>query len=216
MTEERKKELKGLTIIMEMLSEEYGPIDISENKIKIWDDMLLREYGIEKIRLAATQLMKQRDKYNKGFPKIFEIIEFIRGKKEDFEDLALQQCMKAKQAIIDHGSYASVKFDDCLIHKTIEAMGGWQQFCLTELKDWTWKEKEFVQKYLSFKRAFDENNIDYIPSYLPGIHAESTLNKMRGYAPGIKFIETGHKTEMQDKQIVPAKNILAELAKRMS
>lgn len=206
-----RNDLKELAVVMNTLAEEYG-IEINEIKIQTWEEILLKPYGIEKIKLAATKILKADRKF-KTFPKISEMIHAIEGDKPKSEEIALSQFMAAKQAIIDVSSYSSVSFDDCIIHKVIDSMGGWPEFCITDNSQWHWKEKEFVERYVRFKAQYDASELDYTPEYLPGVHGNSPSNIKLGYKPKIYEVKTNYPC-IPIKRI-ESRNFMKELNERM-
>ena len=64
------------------------------------------------------------------------------------------------------GNYQSVQFDDPVIHSTVEAMGGWQQFCSMLTEEEKWKVREFERLYVVISARQSANH----PKYLPGTH----------------------------------------------
>jgi len=183
--------LKELISIMNFLAEEFCPqnYNISELKIQTWDDMLLKKYGIQKIKIAAEEIIKT--KIYSGFPKISEIIRLIEGDIESIEDIALCQWFCVRDTIEKCGAYASIKYDDLLIHKTIKAMGGWINLCKTSLKNLPWKEKEFIKIYAIFKKQ----DITDAPEYLPGIHSNYNNSRNLDYQAQAVNIKTKYPTQ---------------------
>jgi hypothetical protein len=106
----------------------------------------------------------------KFFPKPAEFIEVLRGNESD---LVAQAWIKTVEAIRHYGNYASIKFDDPVIHAVIEFMGGWP-----ETGNWTddelkWKQREFERLY-GIMQARGKH-----PEYLPGLI--ETTNRAKGY-----------------------------------
>ena len=96
---------------------------------------------------------------NKFFPKPAEFLDILRG---DSGDQALLAWEKVYKAISQHGHYASVEFDEPVIHSCIELMGGWIELCSMELNDVKWKQKEFIGLYKTMSRKNQH------PKYLAG------------------------------------------------
>jgi hypothetical protein len=49
------------------------------------------------------------------------------------------------------GTYTDVVFDDALIHRVIQDMGGWIGFGLKDNDEWPFVAKEFENRYRGFK-----------------------------------------------------------------
>ena len=118
----------------------------------------LKEYPIKDIEKAVNILITSR--VFPSFPKPAEIIQDITGNDQD---RAIEAWAKVDSTVKSHGPYVSVKFDDDVIHSCIELMGGWVNLCNEDIKNWHWKQKEFVQLYATLSKK----NIH--PEYLPGI-----------------------------------------------
>jgi len=179
--------LKKLAVIMAELADEFtdGSYDITDIKIQRWDELLVKKYGIDAISDAAAKLMANRSRYEKGFPRIREMIDILEYSDNDFEDIAQEQFLIAKDTITSHGAYRSVQFDDPIIHKVIESMGGWVNFCMTQYKDLPWKEKEFIKYYASYRSLYDEGKLD-LPRYLQGLSPTAQVSEVKTYHPATK------------------------------
>ena len=209
----KKNDRKELIVIMNHLSDEFdGGKPVSEQKIDTWESLIVVEYGMPALKTAVRTLIRSRDKYEKGFPRISEIVRIVDDDdNEDIEDIALHQWITVKETIVKVGTYSSVKFDDPLIHKTINSISGWVELGQVETDQLQWKEKEFIRNYISFARNIDE--ID-CPKYLPGVHANSYLNQKYGHEIKVSEVKTMHPREV--KQIEDkSKNVLKELSSRM-
>lgn len=102
----------------------------------------LEEFKISDVEKAVISIVKNRVFAN--FPKPGEITQYISG---DAEEKATKAWLKVSWAVKHIGQYASVRFDDPIIHSVIEAMGGWYQ--IQEIGKWhdTWTQKEFINLY---------------------------------------------------------------------
>ena len=109
---------------------------------------------------ACKKSFDQLIAISKFFPKPPDFLEILRGTIQDTAVLAWE---KVDSTVKSHGPYVSVKFDDDVIHSCIELMGGWVALCNEDIKNWHWKQKEFVQLYATLSKK----NIH--PEYLPGI-----------------------------------------------
>lgn len=178
---------KKLVVIMNELSDEFtdGEYQITDIKAKRWEELLVKKYGIDAISDAAVKLMANRSRYEKGFPRIREMIDILEKSDNNFEDIAQEQFLITKDTITSHGAYRSVQFDDPIIHKVIESMGGWVNFCMTQLTDWTWKEKEFIKYYVSYRSLNDDGKLE-LPRYLQGLSPTAQVSEVKTYHPATK------------------------------
>jgi hypothetical protein len=94
------------------------------------------------------------------FPKPVDFLEILQGKKENKATLKWLEVLESVKRI---GNYQSIKFSDPVIHSVINAMGGWPQLCMMEIKEEKWKQKEFERLY----EIIGERGGNH-PKYLPG------------------------------------------------
>lgn len=83
------------------------------------------------------------------FPKPADMINALCG---SVEDRAQDAWIMVDNAIRQIGTYRSIIFEDPIIAKTIETMGGWEAFGEILEKDWHWHQKEFVKIYKAMNR----------------------------------------------------------------
>lgn len=99
--------------------------ELSSPTIKLYWQ-ILKPYPIEKINQAAQNILTGR-KYS-TFPLPADFIEYV-DPRASLEERA----MVAVESVLDKmefkGSWYSVKFDDPIIHATIERLGGWIRLC---------------------------------------------------------------------------------------
>lgn len=59
-----------------------------------------------------------------------------------------------ERAVIEHGGYSSVCFDDPVINATIHQLGGWERCCETETQRFdVWLRKDFERVYAALCRS---------------------------------------------------------------
>jgi hypothetical protein len=104
-----------------------------------------------------------------------DLIDQLQGSKQD---QAVEAWLKVDRAVRTIGPYYSVKFDDPVIHSTIEGMGGWMHINDFPEHEWKWKRKEFEDLYKVVSRK--KSHIEY----LTGI--TEAENRIKGFE---KFIE---------------------------
>jgi len=114
---------------------------VSKELVKIYYE-LLKGYSDEQIDRALNITAKTC----KFFPKPAEIIETIEGNQSEKSLLAWE---KVKRGIEEAGVYQSVIFDDLVIHKVIDSLGGW--ISIFEIEgDLTWYQKDFERLYQAY------------------------------------------------------------------
>ncbi len=107
------------------------------------------------------------------FPKPADIVRLI---DETDESRALDAWNKVETTICRMGAYASVVFDDLIIHAVVEQMGGWPKLCSLTLDDLLFRVNEFKRRYITY---INKPPIRH-PKCLYGLAAIS--NRARGYA----------------------------------
>ncbi len=159
MTENDKREFgELLTGMAEAFTQEC-----SKAKLEIYF-MALQDMPMDDVKNSILQIIKTRT--TATFPKVAEIRSALRG---DVESKAMLAGQTIERAILKAGPYASVVFDDPVIHKTIHSLGGWVKVCNATGDEWTWLKKEIVCLY----KAHSRNSGGEIPSRLSGIHEQN-------------------------------------------
>jgi hypothetical protein len=95
-------------------------------------------------------------------PKPADLIRMLGGTSLD---AAMQAWAKVERAIRRVGGHESVVFDDPVIHRCIEDMGGWLKLCGTLEDDLPFRAKDFQNLYRGF--AMRREIPDY-PKHLIG------------------------------------------------
>lgn len=81
-------------------------------------------------------------------PKPADAVRMMGGTTQD---AALQAWAKVDRAVRVVGTWNSVVFDDPLIHRVIDEMGGWPQLGNKQEKEWPFIAKEFENRYRGYK-----------------------------------------------------------------
>lgn len=81
-------------------------------------------------------------------PKPADIIRMLKGTTLD---AALTAWAKVDQAVRRVGTYQDVVFDDSIIHRVIQDMGGWIALGTKSEDEWPFVAKEFENRYRGFK-----------------------------------------------------------------
>ena len=118
---------------------DYYRESVSETVLSFWTSGLAK-FSFEDIKTAFENWMMTNDR----MPKISNIVEILNGTGCD---RALAALMKVEKAMDDHGAYATVVFDDPVIHAVIQSMGGWIKACRQTEYEFTWWKKDFRERY---------------------------------------------------------------------
>jgi len=109
-----------------------------------WQDLIEFDLQVIKDAIRAHARNPDRGQY---FPQVADITRYILGNPET---CALNAWSKVRKAIQDIGSYASLVFDDEIIHATIDDMGGWIRLCQSNIKEIPFLAREFQQRYTQY------------------------------------------------------------------
>ncbi len=137
---------------------------MTETVFKFWIASL-KDYSFQEIVDAFNRFVQTESR----MPVLADILKILRGSEED---RALAALLKVERAMEEHGGYATVVFDDPVIHATIQSLGGWLKACRQTDYDFTWWKKEFRERY----RHFDQYGLPpEVPVRLVGIFDQANL-----------------------------------------
>ena len=125
---------------------------------KALSDLTIDEVESGALHVANTKTIKV-------FPTPAEIREAVKGKPEDQAVIAADKIQNALRGV---GGYASVCFDDPIIHLIIQNYGGWDKLSDITQDEWKWLRKEFEKHYKVY--AVRAVSLTVIPERLAGIH----------------------------------------------
>ena len=184
--------------ILEPVSELFSK-PMTPEILNLWFG-LLSPYSADEIRNAFSRFIQTESR----MPLPADILGILRGAGED---RALAALMKVEKAMQDHGGYATVVFDDPIIHGVIEGLGGWIRACRQTENEFTWWKKDFRERYEHCDRYGLPPDL---PVRLSGIFDQTNLPlgeksqepKVVGdYEKAIGWVSK------REKSIVPAPNI---------
>jgi len=174
MTEDEKKIfLQSLVGIAEI----YGKT-LSESLIRVYWEILKR-YDVEDVARSFTQHASNPDA-GQFMPKPADIIKCIDG---GGDSRSLKAWTKVEKAIRTVGPYQTVVFDDLIIHKVIEDLGGWISLNAITDKELPFKANEFSKRYLGY---IMRSNIKY-PKKLIGIAEANNVMEKKKVEPPISI-----------------------------
>jgi hypothetical protein len=122
----------------------------SKAVLKIWFESLAN-HTIEEIESAVTRYIKSPD-FGSYKPKPSDLIKILEGTSDD---RAFSAWSKLEKAVRRVGTYKTVVFDDPIIHRVVDDMGGWCEIGRKEERELPFVSKEFCQRY----RAFSSKSI---------------------------------------------------------
>lgn len=123
----------------------------------------LRQYDYEAIERAAWAHTQSPDESGRWMPKISDLNKVLQGRTIDQASLAWAKVDKAVRTI---GTWRDVVFDDPIVHRVIQDMGGWIKLGQQDMKEWPFIEKRFVMAYQGHR--IQSEVMDY-PNVLTGI-----------------------------------------------
>ena len=161
--------------VMQLVSEQYGKTP-SEGLISLYW-MGLKNYEFPAVREAIGRHLANTDN-GQFMPKIADIIRMMQGSSMDS---AYSAWTKVDKAVRQVGPYESVVFDDPIIHKVLNDMGGWIMLSEKTEDEWPFIAKEFENRYKGFKSR--NERIEY-PAKLIGLaEANNTREGQKTSAP---------------------------------
>jgi hypothetical protein len=155
----------------------------------------LRQYDYESIEKAAWAHTQLPDEAGRWIPKVSDLNKMLIGRTSDQGQIAWSKVDRAVRTV---GPYADVAFDDPIIHRVIQEMGGWVHLNSKEDKEWPFVAKEFVTRYQSYKMTGETP--EHAP-YLIGVAASQ--NQHTGHAQPLEVRLLGNVNKA--KQIASTK-----------
>lgn len=119
--------------------------DLSEFSGEVWWNAL-RPFDFPAVREAFSRHCVNPDS-GQFAPKPADIVRMLGGSTQD---LALVAWSKVDKAVRQVGTYATVVFDDPLIHRVLQDMGGWISLGLKTEHEWPFVAKEFENRYRGY------------------------------------------------------------------
>lgn len=151
---------------------DYYSKDLSESVLEIWWTAV-RPYDLAAVRKALGQHAVNPDR-GSYLPKASDVVLMLGGSTLDS---ALVAWSKLEEALSRVGRYMTVVFDDPLIHRVVDEMGGWTVIGACSARDWPFKQNEFVNRYRGYRMRSET------PPYPPRLLGISDgENAAHGYA----------------------------------
>lgn len=137
-------EIKEFTELLAGVHEFYGK-QMSEFATDVWIQAM-GGYDLAAIRDALGRHAMNPDS-GQFMPKPADVVRMIDG---GTADSALVAWSKFDKAVRSVGPYMSVAFDDPIIHRVIEDMGGWTGFDKKTEDEWPFLRNEFTTRYRGY------------------------------------------------------------------
>lgn len=149
----------------------------------------LERFELETVRMALSAWVQNPD-HGQFPPKPADLIRMIEGTTGD---RALLAWSKVDKAIRQVGHYESVAFDDPIIHRVIDDMGGWRRLAAhASDKELEFTAKDFANRY----RVFALRGVPDYPAYLIG-EAEA-FNSHKGHQQRHRVMLLGNQARAQE------------------
>lgn len=161
----------------------YGK-DLSEFALSVWWEAM-RPFDFVAVRDALNRHAVNPDN-GQFLPKPADVVRLLRGSTLDS---ALVAWAKVDKAVRQIGSYASVTFDDPIIHRVIADMGGWVSVCSGTEDEWPFKAKEFENRY----RGYVNRPPEEWPPRLIGL--EEHQNSQNGFSHCFRLVYVGDREQ---------------------
>lgn len=152
----------------------YWKADVSEFTLQVWVSAC-DGFTLEQVKKAIVKHATDPDR-GQFAPKVADIVRHLAGTKTD---QALRAWSKVHSAMSDVGAYQSIAFDDAVIHRVVEDLGGWPKLCRLPVDELSYVQHRFCESYRAYAGRGD---FDYPPS-LGGDHADAGAYAKRGLPP---------------------------------
>jgi len=111
-----------------------------------WDG--LRQFDIGAIETSIKRHINRPDKDGSFMPKVSDLKVMLEGRSGDQSALAWAKVDRAVRTV---GTYEDVLFDDGLIHRIVDELGGWVWLGAQEEKNWPFIAKDFQARYQGYR-----------------------------------------------------------------
>lgn len=164
-----KSDFDSFSKIISSIGDMYGKT-VSDMALSIWWNAL-NHLELSAIREALSAHIRNPDN-GQFMPKPADVIRLLGGTTTDQANIAWSKVDKAVKTI---GAYRDIAFDDPIIHKVIEEMGGWHQLGQRDDREWGIIENRFITRY----RSYIIFGVDTYPGILIG--TSNMYNMRNGY-----------------------------------
>jgi hypothetical protein len=145
--------------------------DFSEFALTVWTQAMA-PFDVAAVERALGQHAMNPDS-GQWCPKPADIVKMLQGSTKDSANTAWSA---VDYAIRTRGDQYSVVFDDPLVHRVVEDMGGWIKLCRVDVEQYPFTQNEFVTRYRGYKMR---GEVPPYPAKLIG--APEDFNARQGY-----------------------------------
>jgi hypothetical protein len=150
------------------VGEQYGK-SLSEGvKMLYWQGLI--NYDLKAVQQALYRHIRNPDN-GQFMPKVADIIRMLQGSTQDSALIAWAKVDKAVRSV---GTQVTVVFDDPIIHRVLQDMGGWLALGSKQETEWPFIAKEFENRYRGYKAKNEK--VDY-PKKLTGLYDATNLTQ---------------------------------------
>ena len=150
--------------------------DLSKFAVAVWMQAC-ETFDAEQLTKALSAHLMDAER-GQFMPKPADIVRQLQGTHGDRSLIAWGKVLDACARV---GAYASVCFDDGLIHAAIEDMGGWVKLCRSNTDELGYLQKRFCDSYKAYSGRGD---VAY-PALLAGEHDQRNVLKGFKAAPAV-------------------------------
>lgn len=150
----KQSEFEEFCKYLDEVSEQYVKTISVGLKMLYWQGLV--EFDLVAIHEALGRHLRNPDT-GQFMPKIADVVRMLEGTSQDS---ALIAWAKVDKAVRQVGTCQSVVFDDAIIHRVLQEMGGWMSFGSKNNDDWPFVAKEFENRYRGYKSS--NKKFDYI------------------------------------------------------
>lgn len=155
------EEKKRFAALIVALSDYYSKSASKGVIAMYWEG--LRQYDYEAVEKAAWAHTQLPDEAGRWMPLVSDFNKMLAGRTTDQGQIAWSKVDRAVRVV---GPYADVAFDDPIIHRVLQDMGGWMLIGGKDDKEWPFVAKEFVTRYQGYKMT---GEIPEHPTHLMGV-----------------------------------------------
>lgn len=123
----------------------YGK-DLSQPVMDLWWQAM-KPFDLPAFKDAMTRHALDPDR-GQFLPKPADVVRLVHGGTQDGALVAWAKVDRAVRAV---GTYASVVFDDPIVHAVVVDMGGWIGLGQKTEQDWPFVGKEFETRYRGYR-----------------------------------------------------------------
>lgn len=164
----RHEDRRQFHAMMIALAEYYGR-ELSDGVTDMyWNG--LEQHDLDAVRTAFNRHTSSPDS-GQFFPKIADVVKMLAGSTQD---TALRAWAKVDRAVRHAGTYSDVAFDDALIHRVINDMGGWIALGAKTETEWPFTAREFENRYRGYKSRGET------PEYPPVLTGIANMHNRKG------------------------------------